>query len=236
MFRVPRALLSMLKLRAREPGRFALHGVFTRTDERGRQHVQVTDGRRLAAAVLKRSDGDDTDPAGSVILDGDDLGSMLKVCTKGGDLRVATDPMGEKTVGATTALRSGDVSGRVRVVPGTFPPIDAVIPKTKITETRVVDGDFLVELAKAAKDASADGRVFLTFYEGTQAVAIRSASPIPSLEDFFGLLMPIVKGDGETTPEQGPLPLCGHVLPTGAPAGIVEIAPGVHFSPAAASA
>lgn len=232
MIRLPRALLPMLKARAREPGRFCLHAALARTNDDGSQHLVLTDGREMAHAVMAREDGDEVEPASSILLDCDDLASMFKVCPKKGDVRVEQDPKDEHTVGATTALKAGQVSGRIGVIDGHFPPTDAVLPTGKVRASLCLDSGRLIELLQAAKSASAGGTVRLTIHEGYNGVVIRVTDPVVGLSDFYAILMAVSRED-----VQGPLPRCGHVPSASAPTTMLsEVAPGVEFAPAASVA
>jgi DNA polymerase-3 subunit beta len=126
---------------AKEPGRYALHGVLFRVSG-GTLELVATDGRRLARAT--HALGSTT--AGDV---------KLIVGAKGLSLldRLAADDTAKVDVALEERqilFRSGGVVLSSRLIDGTFPSYEEVIPKPSKRGFGVPAGDFAMALRRAA--------------------------------------------------------------------------------------
>ena len=127
---------------AREAGRFALHGVLL-TSDGGRLELVATDGRRLAKSSHALGGGPGKDvraiigPKALVLLERA-LGS-------------AAEPQVEVSLEERQVLlRSGDVLVISRLIDGTFPAIDNVIPQKTAFELRAQVADLASGLRRAS--------------------------------------------------------------------------------------
>lgn len=129
MLRFPKFLRSMLKVRASEPGRFALHGLLLCHGSDGKQHAQTTDGRILAAAVLTRDDADTPIAEARVIADGAQVDNLCRLTPKDREIRFDIEKASPAAIPVVTATEAGDLAGSVGNVPGAWPSSDDIWPK-----------------------------------------------------------------------------------------------------------
>lgn len=150
---------------AREPGRYAMHGILTLVED-GALRMVATDGRRLAVA--------------SFPIEGDGAAARAIVPTKGMQLfgRVISDPLesvylhfGDNQIGMRT--KRADVFARL--IDGEFPRYAAVIPASS---DNVVEADaelMMRKLRLVANVTSSDARaVRLSLEKGEMKMYARS--------------------------------------------------------------
>jgi DNA polymerase-3 subunit beta len=126
---------------AKEPGRYALHGVLFRLSG-GVLELVATDGRRLARAT--HAIGPATRSDVKVIVGGKGL-SLLD--------RLASDDTAKVEVALEERqilFRAGGVVLSSRLIDGTFPSYEEVIPKPSKRGFGVPAGDFAMALRRAA--------------------------------------------------------------------------------------
>ncbi len=199
----------MLKMRAPEAGRFALQGVFLYTDAVGRQHVQVTDGRRLAAAVLSRDPDDDVTEQGVVLVKADGLDDIMRLKPSKNDVRVNVEKADEKAVGVVVGTDAGDLAGTLDVVKGQFPATDDVWPRTTKLESRAAfDVDYMIDALRAIKKAGSLTAI-LSRYGERAPVLIEPSVLAGGLESFHVLLMPVSRSNDEAWSTRA-MPETGH--------------------------
>ncbi len=207
MLRLPKLLRALLPMRAREPGRFALHGVLLYIDADGRQHVQATDGRRIAAAVLAREEGDDVEPTATAIVDAGDLDQLLRLKSKKNEIRVEVKAdRKDRTVPATVAIEAGDAAASLRVLDGVFPPTDSVWPSGKIESRIAVNPDYLIEALKLCKAASPSEMrcAVLTIYGDKRPMVVEPGTLDPSLASLHVVVSPVsINGETRKYPQTG---------------------------------
>ena len=126
---------------AREPGRFALHGVQFRFTAKELE-VVATDGRRLAKAVHALEDGPATEL--KVIVGTKALGFLS---------RLSTDDAAKVDVAVADRrihFRCGASLLSSRLIDGAFPPYDQVIPAPSAKGFTTKVADFVTALRRAA--------------------------------------------------------------------------------------
>ncbi len=197
MLRIPKCLRSMFRLRAKEPGRYALHGVFVVTGDDGRQHVQVTDGRVIASATLARDEDDDRDPAGAAVVSASDLDDLCRLKPKDKDVRLDLGHADGKAVPAVFATMAGDLAGSVVQHVGAWPATDGFWPGSKAEARIALDPDYLIAAIKAAKDASAGGAVVLTIYRKGILCIVEPTTLAAGLDSFHAAIAPVAPSTAE---------------------------------------
>jgi DNA polymerase-3 subunit beta len=152
---------------AREPGRYAMHGILTQLED-GLLRTVATDGRRLAVASYP-IETDGAAPRRAI------------VPTKGMQLfaRVIQDPLesvslhfGEAQIG----LRTKNAELFARLIDGEFPRYAAVIP-TSVENSIEADAELMARKLRLVSNVTASDTkaVKLTFSKGEMNLAARSA-------------------------------------------------------------
>jgi DNA polymerase-3 subunit beta len=166
---VPGDLLRDLVRRTRfaaatEAGRFALHGVLMHVTGKDIELV-ATDGRRLAKASGRLSQPAERDVR--VIVGPKGLGLLERVlATVGGDVSVAVEDR-------QVLFRCGDALIVSRLIDGTFPAYEDVVPKSSDHELATTAADFLAGLRRAALLTTRDA-LSVEILVDTDCVTIRS--------------------------------------------------------------
>ena len=214
MLRLPKCLRSMFKLRAREPGRFALHGVWVYNAADGFQHVQVTDGRVMASATMARDKADDTDPVGGVVVRAENVEDLCRLKPKAEDIRLDVAHADDRAVPAVVGTEAGDLAGSVGRVDGSFPGLDVSWPRSKVRAQVALSAKYLMDAVKAAREAGTFDTVVLTIHDDEHAaVVIEPSKPKASLASMHVALAPVTMKDLETMP----YPRTGWSLPSQRP-------------------
>lgn len=126
---------------AREPGRFALHGVQLKLSK-GELELVATDGRRLAKAV-STTDGASATEA-KVIVGTKPLSLLSRLA--GGDGPRIDMAVEERRI----FFRSGGTVLSSRLIDGSFPPYDQVIPPASARGFEAPAGDLATALRRAS--------------------------------------------------------------------------------------
>jgi DNA polymerase-3 subunit beta len=172
MFRVPKtSFLEMVRrtsfATAREDTRYALHGVLLRV--KGKEAAMVaTDGRRLAYAGCKLPSAVETDVSAVVPPKG--LQEIERALREGEEaVRIAVD---ENRLFA----KSDTASIFTKLVEGTFPNYEEVIPKDNDKTVTLKREELFASIRQAAKMTSEDSRAVMMAFEKDK-LTLSSSSP-----------------------------------------------------------
>ena len=150
----------------REAARFVLNGVRIQA-EADRLRFIATDGRRLAMLVrpMERKEGDE----------GREIGAIVAVKGLKHFERVASGVEGGVELALAdrfVALRTGHAEVVVRVMEGTFPDHDQILPKESPSEAKLPVGMLASKLRQARQFASTESQaVALSFSTGELSIA-----------------------------------------------------------------
>ncbi len=152
---------------AKEPGRYALHGVLFKAQEE-RLELVATDGRRLAMAT--RNLGGTQDAGLRVIVGAKGLSLLDR--TMGEPAKDVTIALGERQV----LFQVGGALVISRLIDGTFPAYEDVIPKGESQVFELGVGDFSSALRQASLLTTRDA-MSVHFDIAPRLLTIRSRAP-----------------------------------------------------------
>jgi DNA polymerase III subunit beta len=153
---------------AREPGRFALHGVQFRF-ARGELEVVATDGRRLARIVRPAPEGAQTEL--KVIVGTKPLGLVGRLAPEGSNAAVEVAVADRRIY-----FRAGNAVLSSRLIDGTFPPYEQVIPPPSAKGFEVNVERFATALRRASLLTTREMRS-VTLEIGGKKLVLSSRAP-----------------------------------------------------------